>query len=172
MKRILLSAAALLLALGTSAFAGTVKVEGVHLCCGGCVKAATAALTGIDGVSGVKVDKDNETVSYDAKDAKAAEAGIAALAKAGYAGKAKEGDKELAFPNVKTDAKGDSVKITGVHNCCGQCVKAIQASLKAVDGVTEVKCDKTTCTVTGKSVSHKALVDALHEAGLHGSIGS
>lgn len=171
MRHIVLSAAVVLLGLGASASAGDVKIEGVHLCCGGCVKQATALFQGKEGITNLKIDKDAGTVSYTAADEKAAQAGLDALAKAGWYGKGKHGDAALKSPTVTTDAKGDSVTIKGAHNCCGMCVKAISAALKAVDGVSEVKCEKDTCTITGKAVSHKALIEALHAEGLHGTVG-
>jgi mercuric ion binding protein len=165
-------ACAALLAASSAAFAGQVSIDGVHLCCGACAKACNQALTGVTGVSNVAVDKDAGTIKYDAADATGAQAGIAALAKAGFAGAAKFDGADLAFPaGVAKDGKGDSVTITGIHNCCGGCAKAIEASLKGVTGVTGVKCEKKSCTVTGTGVSYTALISALHADGFHGTIG-
>jgi copper chaperone CopZ len=163
----------MVLSFAAAAAAGPVSIEGTHLCCGACVKAVNQALTGVEGVTNVAVDQDAGTVKYDAADQKAARAGVRALAKAGFAGKAQHDGKEVRFPKgVEQEGKGDSVTIRGVHNCCGGCAKAIEASLKAVPGVTTVKCDKKACTVSGTGISHTALIDALHADGFHGTIGA
>jgi copper chaperone CopZ len=154
--------------------AGPVTVEGVHLCCGACAKAVTVALAGVEGVTNVAVDKDAGTVNYDAADKKGARAGIRALAKAGFAGAAKHEGQDVPFPKgveAEAKAKADSVTINGVHNCCKGCAEAISGALKGVSGVTDVKCEKRTCTVTGTGVSQTELIAALHAAGLHGTIG-
>ncbi len=158
---------------GSAALAEQVRVEGVHICCGMCVKALNAAFEGVEGVSNVAVDKDAGAVTYDAADAKTARAGLQALAKAGFAGKAKFGDRDLNFPKgYKEEATGDSVTIRGVHNCCNGCKEALVSCLKGVKGVTNVECDKRVCTVTGSGVSHAALIEALHADGFHGNIGA
>jgi mercuric ion binding protein len=171
MKHTLVATAVAVFGFGSSLFAGQVKVEGVHLCCGACVKAVTAAFEGVEGVTNVAVDQTARTVTYDAADRKLARGGIQAMAKAGYGGKAMFDGKELPFPKgLMAEAKGNSVTINGIHNCCGGCVKAITETLKGVQGVAEVKCEKKTCTITGTDVSHTALIEALHKSGLHGNI--
>jgi copper chaperone CopZ len=153
------------------ASAGAVTVEGTHLCCGACVTAVNEALTGVEGVSNVKVDKDAGNVSFDATDMKTARGGLGALAKAGFGGAAKHDGKEMNFPKgYKEDGKANEVKINGVHNCCPGCAKAIEGALKGVTGVESVKCEKRTCTVTGKDLAYSALIAALHAEGLHGNI--
>lgn len=167
--RLLVLAAALLWTVPVSA--GQVKVEGVHLCCGACVKAVSAAFEGVEGVSNVQVDKDAGTVTFDATDMKAARTGVGALAKAGFGGKAAHEGKAVNFPKgFKDEAKADSVTIRGLHNCCAGCAKSITAALKGVEGVKDVKCEKRVCTVTGTGISYTALIEALHADGLHGSI--
>jgi len=166
MRTTLLAAASTLLFFGGNVAldAGEVTISGVHLCCGACVKAVEGAFPDVKGVTNVSVDKDAGTVKFDADDEDAAKSGLKALAKAGFGGSAKMGDDELKFPtgNVKKDAKGDEVTVRGVHNCCGGCVKAIEAALKGVDGVTEVDVKKKVCTIKGSDVSHSALIEALH----------
>lgn len=167
--RLLAVAAALLWTVPVSA--GQVKVEGVHLCCGACVKAVNAAFEGVEGVSNIQVDKDGGTVTFDATDMKAARAGVGAMAKAGFGGKAVHGGKAVNFPKgFKEEAKADSVTIRGLHNCCAGCSKAITAALEKVEGVKGVKCEKRVCTVTGSGISYTALIEALHADGLHGNI--
>jgi copper chaperone CopZ len=154
-----------------AADAGQVTVDGVHLCCGACVTAVNEALTGVEGVTEVAVDKDTATVKFAAANEDAVKAGIQALAKAGFGGAAKHDGKDLKYPKgYKEDAKSNEVTIRGIHNCCPGCAKAIEGALKGVTGVESVKCEKKTCTVTGKDLSYSALITALHDEGLHGNI--
>ena len=67
-----------------------------------------------------------------------------------------------------------TVELKGTHLCCGACVKAVNDTLKGVDGVTG-KCDAKakTVTITAKddATAQKA-VDALAAAGFHGTTNS
>ena len=156
--------------------AGDVKVAGVHLCCGQCVKIVGKTLKGVKGVTDVVCDRTAKpkTVSFTAADDKAAKAGVAALAKAGFHGAAAHGDKKLAFPKsgAKKGAKADAVTLNGVHLCCGQCVKAIGKLFKEFDGVSSVKCDRKGRTVVliGSDIDVSAAVAALNKTGFHGTI--
>lgn len=159
---------AAMLAMG-AARAAEVKITGVHICCGACVKAVNAALKDVAGVSKSAADDDG-TVTFDAADDKAAAAGIAALAKAGFHGSAKSGDKALEFPKVEiaAGAKADSVTVTGIHLCCGACYKATDEALKGIGTVTSDKKAKTV-TVSGKGIDVAAVIAALNKAGFHGA---
>jgi len=158
----------------SAATAGSVEVKGVHLCCPNCVKGVDKALTGISGVSAVKSDREAKTVTFTAADDKAAQAGIDALAKGGFHGTATIDGKEAKFPasGAKADAKADSITVSDVHLCCAACVKAASAAVKAVAGVSDVKCDRdaSSVTVTGKDVSVSAVVKALNDDGFHATI--
>ena len=72
-------------------------------------------------------------------------------------------------------ARADTtVELSGTHLCCGQCVRAVEAILKKVDGVTG-KCDQKagTVTVTAKDVATaQKAVDALTAGGFHGKTDS
>ena len=64
------------------------------------------------------------------------------------------------------------VEITGVHLCCGACVRAVGATLGDVDGVSGAACDREEKTVTFTAEddeSAQAAIDALAEAGFHGA---
>jgi periplasmic mercuric ion binding protein len=67
-----------------------------------------------------------------------------------------------------------TVELKGTHLCCGACVKAVNETLKGVEGVTG-KCDAKakTVTITAKddATAQKA-VDALAAAGFHGTTNS
>ena len=72
-------------------------------------------------------------------------------------------------------ARADTtVELKGTHLCCGACVKAVNDTLKGIDGVTG-KCDAKakTVTITAKddATAQKA-IDALAAAGFHGETNS
>ena len=154
--------------------AGEVVVKGVHLCCGGCVSAATGALDGVAGVSAGSADQDAGTVKFQATDAKAAAAGLKAIAGAGLYGSATYEGKKIGVPTTKIDGKAvsNSLTLTGVHLCCGTCVTASSEALKKVKGVSEVDADQDagSLTVKGKEMNVAQLIEALHEAGFHGNV--
>ena len=66
-----------------------------------------------------------------------AQKGIEALAAAGYHGRLKK-TKAVHFPRDSGATKGkvSSLTVTGIHNCCGACSKAIKTAVKKVPGVT------------------------------------
>jgi periplasmic mercuric ion binding protein len=154
--------------LGAAALAETkVEVADVHLCCPACVKAVSAALKGIEGVKGV-CDQKAKTITITADDDAAAQKGIEALAAAGYHGKVES--KAVHFPRDSGATKGkvSSLTLTGIHNCCGACNKAIKTAVKKVSGVTgdTAKVKSESFDVTG-DYEATDLIRALHEAGFH-----
>jgi mercuric ion binding protein len=69
-------------------------------------------------------------------------------------------------------AEAGKVEVKGVHLCCGSCTKAVGATLKTVDGVTDAKCDTKTKTVTFTTKDEKATtaaVTALFASGFFGT---
>lgn len=168
MRLLRLAALASLCLVLTGAARAETKVElkGVHLCCGQCVKAVEGILKK-EGLQG-KCDRENKTVTITAPDAKAAQKGLDALAAAGFHGESS--DKELA---MKTEAdapagKVKSLKISGAHNCCGACCKAIKTTVGKVAGVTgdTAQPRSKTFEVTG-DFDAAELVKALQAAGFH-----
>lgn len=153
--------------------AGEVKVTGVHICCGQCVKLVSAALKDVPGVSGVVASQNDHSVTYQAADDAAAAAGIEALAKGGFHGTAKHGDKALSFPasGAEKDQKADEFTLAGIHLCCPACYTAADKAFKSVAGVTATA-DKATKTykVSGKGVDVNAVVKALNDAGFHATV--
>ncbi|QDU36780.1 copper exporting ATPase [Maioricimonas rarisocia] len=172
--RSMLSACATLMMLASTATAGDVKVEGVHLCCGACVKGVGKALKDVSGVEGVTCDRDEGSVAFAAESADAAKSAINALAAAGFFGKAKHDGEEVAFPKsgAKEGAKADTVSVSNVHLCCGGCVNAVAKAVKKVDGVSDVTCDRaeSSVKVTGSDVSVEAVVEALNGAGFNAKV--
>jgi copper chaperone CopZ len=67
-----------------------------------------------------------------------------------------------------------TVELKGTHLCCGACVRAVNDTLKGIEGVTG-KCDQKakTVTITAKddATAQKA-IDALVEAGFSGTTNS
>src|SRR5437660_28406 len=103
-----------------------VELKGVHLCCGACVNAVGKVLkdAGVEG----KCDRADRTVSITAADDQAAQKALDALAEAGFHGDT--GSKDLTIKD-DSGAKAGKVKgvtLTGVHNCCGTCTRAIKAA--------------------------------------------
>ena len=127
MKFTILSVLFASLALILSAQAeATIKLTGVHNCCGKCEKGIQAAVTKVEGAT-VVAEKDVVTIT--AKDEATAKKAEASLIAGGYAG------KESVVPAV-VDAKVKSATVTGVHLCCGKCVTAVEKAVKSVPGAT------------------------------------
>ncbi|HZT83228.1 MAG TPA: cation transporter [Gemmataceae bacterium] len=164
----MLSSAACVLALTAAAPAETtVELKGVHLCCGNCVKTVAATLGKIEGVKG-KCDREARTVTITAPDAKTAQKAVNALAAAGFHGKTDSKDVTIKDDSGATKGKVKSLTVTGAHNCCANCCKAIKATVKKVPGVTgdTAKPKADTFEVTG-DFDAAALVKALNDAGFH-----
>jgi mercuric ion binding protein len=142
-----------------------VELTGVHLCCMGCVNAANAALRSVEGV-GSRCDMEKRTVTLRAGDDEAARKALDALAAAGFYGRST--NEDLAMKPVGDVPKGKvkRVQVSGIHNCCGPCCRAIKGAIATVDGVTGETAEPrvTTFEVTGGF--HAAdLVEALNAAG-------
>jgi copper chaperone CopZ len=77
----------------------------------------------------------------------------------------------LLLASTSAFAADTKVELKGTHLCCPQCVRAVDAILKKIDGVTG-KCDPKagTVTITAKddATAQKAL-DALAAGGFHGT---
>jgi len=143
-----------------------VELKKVHICCGACEKAIGGILKEA-GATGT-CSKDTGTVTFTADDDKVAQKVLDAIAAAGFHGDT--GNKDL---NIKDDSgvkegKVESLTLTGIHNCCPQCCKAIKAIVGKVEGVTseDVKPKEKTFTVKG-NFDAKKLVEAINAAGFH-----
>jgi copper chaperone CopZ len=167
-KLIALASVGMLLALAGAARAETkVELKGVHLCCDGCVKAVGEILKKVDGVKG-ECDKAEKTITLTAADAKTVKKAIEALVKAGFHGTPDNKDFAIKDDSGAKEGKVKSLTLTGIHNCCPMCCKAIKSVVKKVDGVKEenVKPKEKTFEVTGE-FDAKELVKALNDAGFH-----
>ena len=144
------------------------KITDVHLCCKSCVTGIEKA---IEPVSGVKatVDQDAGTVTLAGADSATIQKAADALVAAGYFGKSS--DVKL---NPSTGAKGEKVqtlKIEGVHLCCGKCVKAVDRAVKSVPGVKDQTATKgaKSFEVTG-DFNDQEVLTALQKEGLTGKV--
>jgi periplasmic mercuric ion binding protein len=162
------SLAGLLALTGAVSAENTTKVEltGVHLCCGACVKAVAAVLKA-SGVEG-QCNQQKKTVTITAPDVKAAQKALDALAKAGFYGKTDNKEVTIKDDSGVRKGKVDSLTLTGAHNCCGACCKAIKATVTKVDGVKGDTAEpkKDTFEVTG-NFDAEQLIKALNAAGFH-----
>jgi periplasmic mercuric ion binding protein len=171
MKRsqcILFAALAVMLVLAGAAGAETkVELKGVHLCCPACVKTVGDTLKKIDGVKGA-CDQKAKTITITAKDDETSQKALDALAAAGFHGDTGNKDLTIKDDSGATQGKVKSLTITGVHNCCTACCKAIKGTVKKVGGVTgdTAKPKEDTFEVTG-DFDAAELVKALHDAGFH-----
>jgi copper chaperone CopZ len=142
-----------------------VELTGVHLCCQGCVNAADAAIRSVEGV-GSRCDMENGTVTLTAGDDDAARKALDALAAAGFYGRSN--NKHLAMKPVGNvpNGKVKRLKVSGIHNCCGLCCRAIKGAISAVDGVIGDTAEPgvTTFEVTGDYRATE-LVEELNAAG-------
>ena len=144
-----------------------VTIEGVHLCCGACVKGVDAAAKGVVGAE-VTSDRDGGTIAIVAPDVKTAQEALDALTDAGF-----HGTPDSAAVKVKddSDAPEGEVKaltLTGAHNCCPGCARAVTGALDDVDGIEEVEIIPRgeTVAITG-DFDAKAVITALNAAGFH-----
>ena len=139
----------------------TLTITGVHNCCKKC---ETGILDAVKKVPGASAKADKAIVTITATDEATAKKAAASLVAAGYAGQGAEA------PAV-TDAKVKSATVSGVHLCCGKCVKAVDAALHDVPGVTKNDATKgaTSFKVEG-DFSTAALASALNKSGFSGTI--
>jgi copper chaperone CopZ len=170
MKALFLSIVTVLaLTVSSRAADATAKISDVHICCNGCVKGiATATST----VSGAKVvaDMDDGTVTITAADAATVQKAADALVAGGYFGTSS--DVKLDASTGVKDQKVQTLTVSGVHLCCGKCVKAVNEAVKTVPGVqaTTAKKGATSFDVTG-DFNGKDVMAALQKAGLTGKAG-
>ena len=112
-----------------------VELTGVHLCCQGCVNAANAALRSVEGVNS-RCDMENGTIAVMAGDAIAAQKGLDALAFAGFYGNSDNNHLAMKAVSDIPAGKVKSLKVSGIHNCCGPCCVAIREAITTVEGIT------------------------------------
>ena len=148
----------------------TLKLEGVHLCCGACVSAANKILKGVDGVQAV-CDQKGKKISITAPDNETAQKALDALAAGGFHGDTGSKDLTMKEDSGATPGKVNKLKLVGIHNCCPACTRDIKTALKKVDGVKEdtAASRKSSLEVTG-DFDAAQVIKALNEAGYHAKI--
>lgn len=151
-----------------------VKLTNVHLCCNSCVKGVEKAIGTVSGAT-VQSDKDAGTLAITAPDQATAQKAVQALVAAGYFGKSSDSaikvQARTGAKKAKMDGKVQSLKIAGVHLCCGKCVNSVNDALKTVDGVKANTATKgaETFEVTGDFIGSDVF-KALNKAGLAGKV--
>jgi len=112
------------------------KITNVHLCCKSCVTGVEKAVGAVPGAK-AEVDQEAGTVTLSAPDADTVQKAANALVAAGYFGKCGDPKVKLDANSGAKGAKVQSLKIEGVHLCCGKCVKAVDRAVKSVAGLKE-----------------------------------
>ena len=109
---------------------------------------------------------ENGTVTFTAADAAAAREALDSLAAAGFYGHSDDRDLAMKPVGEFRPGKVNSLKVSGIHNCCGPCCDAIKGAIATVDGVAGDTAEPraTTFEVTG-DFHAAALVKALNDAG-------
>lgn len=145
----------------------TVKLTGMHICCGGCSKAIVAATKDLTGAK-VEVDQDAEEVTINAESKEAAQKAVDAIIGAGYHAQTESKDVTIADDSGAKSGNVKRLTVTGAHNCCGACTVAIKGALKTVAGVEADTCKaKQTRFVVEGDFDAQAVVKALADVGFH-----
>jgi copper chaperone CopZ len=169
MKNIIIAmASACSLAVSARAADVTVTLTDVHLCCQSCVKGVAKAVANVNGLT-AKADQDAETVTLTGPDTDTVQKGADALVAAGFFGKSSDPMIKLIAETGAKNQTVTSIKIEGLHLCCGKCVKVVNEVLGTVSGVTGNTAAKgaKSFEVTG-NFNDKAVFDALQKEGLTG----
>jgi copper chaperone CopZ len=160
---------ALALVVSAQAADTTAKISNVHICCNSCVKGINTAVATVPGASAV-ADMDEGTVKITGPDVATVQKAADALVAAGYFGTSS--DVKLDATTGAKDQKVQTMTVSGVHLCCGKCVKSVNEAVKTVPGVqaTTAKKGATSFDVTG-DFNEKDVMAALQKDGLTGKTG-
>ena len=171
MKTSLLFTASCVLAslFASSAMAETkVTLSGMHLCCGGCVNGVKKAIKDMEGVA-IEMDSKAGTGVLTAEDDATAQKALDAIATAGFHAETDSDTLVMKDDSGVKEGELTRLELTGVHNCCGACDRAIKKALADIAGieglVSKAKTDK--IVVEGK-FDGQAVVKALYKEGFHG----
>jgi len=158
------------LTLAVQAAEVSVKISGVHMCCKGCVTGAEKAIAEVKGVQ-ASVDQDAKTVSITGPDKAAVQKAAVALVAAGYFGKSSDEGIKLGGDTGAKDKTVKTLKIEGVHLCCGKCVTVVDEAVKSVPGVKDHTAVKNAASfeVSGE-FNDKQVLEAIRKAGLSGKV--
>ena len=155
--------------LGSFAAAETkVTLSGMHLCCGGCTNSVKKAVKDIEGVT-VEVDGDNGETIITATSDEAAQKAIDAIADAGFHATSSSETLKMKDDSGVKEGKLTRLELTGIHNCCGACDKALKAALAGIEGIKGVASKaKTDKIVIEGDFDGLAVLKAIQDAGFHG----
>ncbi|MBL9153730.1 MAG: hypothetical protein JNK37_14650 [Verrucomicrobiales bacterium] len=148
----------------------TVVLAGAHLCCGGCRDGVMTAVAGIEGLT-VEIQSGNIHLKGGSGDL--VKKGLDAIAGAGYYGVSDNEKVKMDPIEAEDDEKAkDSISVSGVHLCCGKCVRAIDDVVAAIQGAEShtAKVDATSFTIRGEGMKASAVLAALREEGLNGKV--
>ncbi len=163
-------ATALLFVVSAEAQQRKLTLTDVHICCPGCANAITKAIEGVNNIS-VEVDRQAKTVTLIAGEGASrqdAMAALEALAEAGFYGKSSHERFKMKDESEGLPGTASSLTLSGIHNCCGACNKAIKKVVASVDGTEtpEIGQKAREFTVTG-NFDPAAVVKALNKAGFY-----
>jgi len=152
----------------------TVVLSDVHLCCGGCVKAAEKVSENkkyrIEDVK-ITADRKEKTITIEAPTGIRAQRALAGILAAGYYGKSDHDVLQIEEARGKdTDFKSNIMTVKNIHMCCGGCIKAAKAVLKEIEGVEEYEIEEgdTQFYVKGKDFKPYEVMMALRAVGFGG----
>jgi periplasmic mercuric ion binding protein len=166
--KFIITSIALALAISARAADTTVTLTDVHICCQSCVKGVATAVADVKGLT-AKADQDAGTVTLTAADTATIQKGADALVAAGFFGKSSDPAIKLSTETGAKNQKLQSIKVEGLHLCCGKCVTAVNNVLGNVPGVTGNTAAKgaKSFEITG-NFNDKDVFDAFQMAGLTG----
>jgi copper chaperone CopZ len=169
-KSMLAAAAFAFLLTGVVQAETKVTLSEMHICCGACVKAVNKAIDSVEGAS-VEVDKDAGTSTITADDEATAARAVKAVADAGFHGMSDSQVAAMPMDSGAPAGKVERLELTGIHNCCGGCNKALKKALTTVTGVTADNASpkEKVLVVEGEFVAQE-LIEALYKAGFHGRV--
>jgi copper chaperone CopZ len=128
----------------------------------------------VGSVPGVKAETDMDagSVTLTGPDSTTVQKAANALVKAGYFGKSSDPAIKMEVKSGATGEKVQTLKVEGVHLCCGKCVKAVDKAVKSVSGVKEQNATKgaKSFEVTG-DFKDTEIFAALEKEGLCGRMG-
>jgi copper chaperone CopZ len=164
-----IAAASAALVCGAARAEVTATLSNVHLCCKGCSVAVEKSLEKLPAVK-CETNQDEGTVKLTADTVDNLQKAVNRIGRAGLHGKLDT--KEVKFRKLKLpEGKVQRLEVTGVHNCCPACTKAIKAALAKVEGVAGDSCEpkKDAFVIEGDFVAKDA-IRALNKAGFHASL--
>lgn len=149
--------------LSASAYAADIKMTGIHNCCPQCTTGIKKVLEA-NGATNINLAE--KELSFAAEDP---DKTLKALFDAGFAGRV-EGARAPRTGVRRSDPPVKSVKLAGIHNCCGGCTKAIQDAVKPF-GTCTLKAKETSFTVSSESdINVAMLIRALRQAGYNARV--